>query len=203
MVRQGWFVLLRLWNSGRIDRQSRTGFHDATYCQILTVGQSQLVMIGERTPNPDLPPLVATAFLEAMRDRGFSLDYSESSLTGSLDEILDLSIFRDPEAETVSCSGHAAAFDLKSAASAYLGETLARLHDGSWTGWFDHQSSVNFYTAVVSFGEYRLFPIRWLSYRVSHGREEGSVTDWLHRVLPSIKARENLTSKTGFIKDIY
>ena len=119
------------------------------------------------------------------------------------DRILDLPLLQSNSVLPVMVHGDEMQFDINSAASAYLGETISRIYDGTWAGHFNTESIVNFYTSKITFGDYCLNPIAWLSYRVKNGREEGSVEDWLSRVTPSFEARKDLTPKTGFIEDIY
>ena len=156
----------------------------------------------QREPNPNVPPLVADAFVSHARQRNVTLAFETESLVTLFNASLDADLFADTKTH-VSVPKLDDEFDLKSAAAAYLGQTLALQHNGNWTGYFAMDSGTNFYTATLSFGDFSLNPICWLSYRLTNGAGEGTVSDWLDRVLPSIAARKDLTPQTGFIDDIY
>ena len=130
----------------------------------------------------DEPSGVAEQFAAAMTTKGYQLDFSLESLQGEVDRVLDdyEAAFRQDEA------GHA----LETALAAYVGETLARLYDGTWGGTFQADNpAANFYTSHVDFGEYRYRPTHFIAYRISNGPAEGTFADQLERVLPKIIAR--------------
>ena len=153
-------------------------------------------------PNPSVPPLVADAFVIQARLHGADFRYEMNSIVTRLESFLSSSLFEDADAR-FEVTPLNTQFDILSGAAAFIGQTLVREHDGLWTGYFAPDSGTNFYTATITFGEYSLHPICWLSYRLTNGVAEGTVSDWLGRVLPSIIARKDLTPKTGIITDIY
>ena len=152
--------------------------------------------------NPDIPPLVANALVGFLGNKNIEIDYSILSLTKTLDSLLNQPLMRE-ESIVVKVEDAETPFDMPSAFSAYFGQTLANLYDGQWTGYMDSNSSINFYSMNLTFGEFSLNPTCWISFRVANGPQEGTVTDWLNRVMPSISARRDLTPKTGFIEEIY
>ncbi len=155
----------------------------------------------QRQPNPNVPPLVADAFVSYARQQYVIVTLNIDSLITSLNSLLDSEFFADTETQ-IHVPELDKEFDIVSAAAAYIGQTLALNHNGLWTGFFALDSLTNFYTAKLTFGAYSIHPICWLSYRLTNGSEEGSVSDWLGRVLPSIIARKDLTPPSGFIDEI-
>ena len=156
----------------------------------------------ERQPNPTVPPLVADAFVIHAQSHGIDFEFDVESLVARLESSLNSNLFSDENFQ-IDVASLNSRFDIVSGAAAFIGETLAREHDGVWTGFFASDAGTNFYTATVTFGDYLLHPICWLSYRLTNGAEEGTVADWIGRNLPSITARKDLTPQTGFIDDIF
>ena len=132
-------------------------------------------------PDAGVSPFAAE-FAEAMRADGFALDFSMESLERVVDEILD-----SPD---VNLDQSPQSWRTQAGLEAYVGETLARLHDGIWKGQFSQENpGVNFYTSYVEFGQYRYYPSHFLGYRISNGPGEGTFAEHLKRKLPEIVGR--------------
>ena len=128
----------------------------------------------------------AESFACHMKNLGFDCDFSLQSLLNDIDLILNSS--------EVSFKGEGTAgLNNLAGIEAYIGETLKRLYHGEWHGKFVlHTPESNFYTSYLSFGEYKFYPARFLTYRLTHGEDvEGTFATYLQRTLPLIRSEKN------------
>lgn len=124
----------------------------------------------------------AESFAFHMKKLGFNCDFSLHSLLNDIDLILNSS-------EVSFKNGCSAGLNNLAGIEAYIGETLKRLYHGEWHGSFVlHTPESNFYTSYLSFGEYKFYPARFLTYRLTHGENvEGTFATYLQRILPLIR----------------
>ena len=124
---------------------------------------------------------IASVFAKNMKSLGFNCDFSLRSLLHDVDKILN-SVERSPEVCEKSDIHYLAGIE------AYIGETLRRLYNGTWQGKFiiDTPES-NFYSSYLQFGDYKFYPARFLTYRLTHGAyQEGTYATYLQRILPKL-----------------
>jgi hypothetical protein len=142
--------------------------------------------------DPNLPGLLAEAFVERMAAEGFELKHDETCLVNDFERILKTKreLFRPPiDRQRVSLTiEDNQTFDLETAAACFLGETLARKYSGVWVGFLTSNSAANFYTAEIRFSEYRFQPFLWLGYRLENGLDDtGDVSDLVQDVTPQMR----------------
>lgn len=127
----------------------------------------------------------AESFACHMKKLGFDCDFSLQSLLNDIDLILN-----SPEV-SFNDEGTAGLNNL-AGIEAYIGETLKRLYHGEWCGKFIlHTPESNFYTSYLSFGEYKFYPARFLTYRLTHGEDvQGTFATYLQRILPLIRGEK-------------
>jgi len=125
------------------------------------------------------PAEVAQAFARARASPAHPIDFSLESLRRDVDAYL-APLPWDP-------SGEGAPYEAQIGLAAYVGETLARLHGGTWQGDFRVDNpGANFYCSWVAFGAYRFFPDHYIGYRLSNGPVEGTFAQYLDAVIPRI-----------------
>ena len=135
----------------------------------------------------DLPSRVARCFVELMANKGICLQDDQQSLIEDFEQALENEC-SDPSDALLEVDG--THFDLGTGAACFFGETLRREYSGMWCGKLGANSAVNYYTTRIQFGEYWFYPFRWISYRLTNGREsEGTAASCLRAVTPSMRDR--------------
>jgi hypothetical protein len=150
----------------------------------------QKIMLGRRTQKMESvdiagdPVIAAEDFAARHSSLGFRLDFSLESLETEIDRLLAQPIFH--RGREGSLSQEEARNE--AAISAYVGETIRRLFQGRWAGVFHpDQPASNFYTSFVQFGSYRYWPAHYFAYRLTNWPQEGTFSEYLERLLPTIK----------------
>ena len=116
------------------------------------------------------------------------LDFSMHSLK-EIDHIIDLPLFHKGR-ETQATEEQA---QNESGLSAYIGETLLRLHAGEWRGTFCTKNpEINFYTSFIQFRRYRFWPSHALGYRLANGISEGSLSERIKQIAVDIERESAL-----------
>lgn len=122
----------------------------------------------------DNPKEIAEEFSQLMNNKGFSFDYSLKSLEKEVDKVLEKVAVIDENEKKI----------LERFITAYIGETIIRLYNGTWEGAFygpDNPIGSNFYTARIKIGKFNFYPSHFIEYFISNGKKtEGTFYEYLY-----------------------
>ena len=122
----------------------------------------------ELPENPQLPPIVADAFLAMLQRYGYQLDYGIDTLYTVLEKVFEDQRLRETKF-VVAFHDEEQEHQFENGLAAYLGETFVREYGGQWLGHFSCSVGGNFYTSSTRFGEFTFLPFAYVGYRISNG----------------------------------
>ena len=135
--------------------------------------------------------------MQEMESHGYSLEFSLENLMENIEPILESSLFsylKNNHSQPTDPKEKQYQEHLESGLEAYVGEILCQKYNGKWEGVFSSNGFLmNFYSVGLQFGNYHVRLSHYFSYRLSHGKkDQGTFTEYLDRILPSIQTREKL-----------